>query len=102
MRKAKGNIPVTFPKSDILDRERIKLLFLTVIACLGILYLTPKILSILNSGSNDYFDFELFWRAGKSWAAGQNPYDGIPIANSDSRTEVSTWFYPPYWYPLIV
>ena len=103
MRKARGNIPVTLPKSDALRPERIKLLLLTIMACLGVLYLAPKILSILHAGSSDYFDFELFWRAGKSWVAGQNPYDGIPLPSSDNpaRTTVSTWFYPPYWYPLI-
>ena len=95
MSKDRGNIPVTFLKRDILEQERLKLLLLTVFACLGILYLAPKILSILNVGSGDYFDFQLFWQAGKSWATGQNPYDA-------GRTAVSTWFYPPYWYPLIV
>ena len=95
---------MTFLKHDFLEQERLKFLLLTVFACLGILYLAPKILSISNVGSGDYFDFQLFWQAGKSWAAGQNPYDGIPIPGADSsvRTAVSTWFYPPYWYPLIV
>ena len=104
MSKDRGNIPVTFLKRDILEQERLKFLLITVLACLGILYLAPKILSILNVSLDDYFDFQLFWQAGKSWASGQNPYDGIPIPSADDphRTAVSTWFYPPYWYPLIV
>ena len=86
---------MTFLKHHFLEQERLKFLLLTVFACLGILYLAPKILSILNAGSGDYFDFQLFWQAGKSWATGENPY-------AAGRTAVSTWFYPPYWYPLIV
>ena len=85
MRKDRGNIPVTFLKRDILEQQQLKFLLLTVFACLGILYLTPKTLSILNVGSGDYFDFQLFWQAGKSWATGQNPYEAV-------RTAVSTWF----------
>src|SRR4029078_4810378 len=66
-------------------------------------YLVPKVLSILNVGSQDYFDFQLIWSAGKIWASGHNPYDGglFSGGESSSRHAVSTWFYPPYWYPLI-
>ena len=95
---------MTLFKANLQGSERIKVLALTVIACLGILYLAPKVLSNLHVRPEDYFDFELFWRAGRSWASGQNPYDGTLVPNGDgsARTEVSTWFYPPYWYPLIV
>ena len=104
MSKHRGKIPVTFFKTEFRQAERIKLLVLTVIACLGVLYLAPKVLSILHIRPEDYFDFELFWRAGRSWASGQNPYEGTAILNGDgsAQTAVSTWFYPPYWYPLIV
>ena len=70
--------------------DRTQLIILALFACFGVLYLAPKVLSILNVRQQDYFDFELIWRAGTIWASGQNPYDS------------ATWFYPPYWYPLIV
>ena len=76
-----------------------QLVILALFACLGILYLAPKVLSILNVGPHDYFDFQQIWLAGKIWASGQNPYDGALFPNEE---RLSTWFYPPYWYPLIV
>src|SRR5690349_20664197 len=75
-------------------------------ACLGLVYLSPKLLSALNVGPQDYFDFEQIWLAGKLWVSGQNPYlpPVIPVVPYDgsSALTASTWFYPPYWYPLIV
>ena len=77
-------------KFDFQHRERTKLVVLTLFACFGILYLAPKILSIHGGSSEDYFDFQLFWQAGKIWASGGNPYDATVIptgegSNSGSR-----------------
>jgi hypothetical protein len=87
-------------------REQTKLGILALSACLGILYLAPKVLSILNAGPHDYFDFQQLWLAGKIWASGNNPYDGAFFPNihyePSNRPPLSPWFYPPYWYPLIV
>lgn len=80
-------------------RGQTQLIILVLFACLGILYLVPKVLSILNAGPHDYFDFEQIWLAGKLWASGKNPYDGSLFPNEE---RLSTWFYPPYWYPIIV
>jgi hypothetical protein len=95
---------VSLLKFDFQHRERTKLVVLTLFACFGILYLAPKILSIHGGNSEGYFDFQLFWQAGKIWASGGNPYDAtvIPTGEGSTRAAVSTWFYPPYWYPLIV
>ena len=91
-------------RHDVHKSERIKLAILALVACVGILYLAPKVLSvsIFNSGAQDYFDFQEIWVAGKIWASGQNPYAGIKNGASSGSPGLSTWFYPPYWYPLIV
>ena len=64
-------------------KDQIQITILALVACFGILYLAPKILSSLNVGPHDYFDFQLLWAAGKIWAAGQNPYTGEPLATAD-------------------
>src|SRR6187399_3439488 len=97
MSETTDRIPMVSAKPDLQKTERVKLVVLTLVACLGILYLVPKVLSIsiLHVGSQDYFDFQLIWRAGQVWASGQNPYTSV------GSVAPSTWFYPPYWYPLI-
>ena len=72
-------------KFDFQHRERTKLVVLTLFACFGILYLAPKILSIYGGDSEDYFDFQLFWQAGKIWASGGNPYDATVIPMEKAR-----------------
>lgn len=81
------------------------LIILTLFAGLGVLYLAPKVLT-LDAGPNDYFEFRIFWLAGKIWASGQDPYVGASFPTEyfspSDLARVSPWFYPPYWYPLIV
>ena len=72
---------------------------LASIALLGLLYLTSKVVITPSFGPEDYVDFKDMWFAGKLWASGNNPYDGALFSNAQ---HLSTWFYPPYWYPLIV
>src|SRR5882672_7095296 len=72
---------------------------LASIAFLGLLYLTSKVVITPSFGPDDYVDFKDMWFAGKLWASGNNPYDGALFPNAE---RLSTWFYPPYWYPLIV
>jgi len=98
-------IPMALSKPGLQKTERLKLVILTLVACLGIFYLVPKVLSIsfFHVGSPDYFDFQLIWHAGQVWASGQNPYDGAAFyGTSFGSSAPSSWFYPPYWYPLIV
>ena len=87
-------------------REATQLVILAVFACSGILYLAPKVLPILSFRPDDHFDFRMMWLAGKVWASGQNPYDTASYPNeyyeAFNRARVAFWFYPPYWYPLIV
>lgn len=71
---------------------------------LGLVYLIPKVLTF-NPGAKDYFDFEPMWAAGKAWASGHNPYvvEGARSPPGIGTTPpISIWFYPPYWYPIIV
>jgi hypothetical protein len=86
-------------------REQTKIVILTLFACLGILYLTPKVI-VLSIGPQDYFDFQALWLAGKIWVSGHNPYDGASFPteyySASDLARSSPWFYPPYWYPLIV
>jgi hypothetical protein len=93
-------------------RQQSQPVILALFACLGILYLVPKVLPVLTIGPHDHFDFAYLWVAGKIWASGQNPYDGPLFAKEynifyqvpppSNRVLFSPWFYPPYWYPLIV
>jgi hypothetical protein len=73
---------------------------------LGFLYLASKALPILNNGPQEHFDFRMFWLAGQVWGAGHNPYDVASYPDdyfeAFNRARVPFWFYPPYWYPLLV
>jgi Glycosyltransferase family 87 len=86
-------------------REQTHLVILALFACLGILYLAPKLLPSTNVG--EYFDFQNWWIVAKIWQSGRNPYDVALFqkqyyeAFNKSAGEVM-WLYPPYWYPLIV
>jgi hypothetical protein len=94
-------------------REQTQLIILELFACLGILYLVPKVLPILNIGPHDHFDFQHLWLAGKIWGSGRNPYDGplfqneyidifhLLVGPSNGVREI-LMLYPPYWYPLVV
>lgn len=88
----------------IVGKPKTGLTILALFACLGVLYLVPKVLSILHVGQHDYFDFQPMWRAGSIWASGHNPYDAMFYPNyfGINGRPLSPWFYPPYWYPLIV
>jgi hypothetical protein len=87
-------------------RERTQFVILALFACLGILYLATKVLPIIDVGPHDHFDFRMFWLAGKVWASGQNPYETASYPNeyyeTFNQSRATIWFYPPYWYPLIV
>jgi hypothetical protein len=96
-------------------REQTQLAILALFACLGILYLVPKMLPILNIGPHDHFDFGGLWLAGKIWASGQNPYDGplfekeyidflnlLVVPPPSNGVRELLMLYPPYWYPLLV
>src|SRR6188474_1850329 len=52
------------------------------------------------------FDFQYrgtgLFRLSGDLGPGQNPYEGIKNGASPGSPGLSTWFYPPYWYPLIV
>ena len=76
-----------------------ELIVLAPLACFGILYLVSKVVMAPSLGPKDYIDFQDIWFAGKLWASGKNPYDGSLFPNDQ---HLSTWFYPPYWYPFVV
>jgi len=80
-------------------RKQTQLLFLIPLACLGILYIAIKVLVIPDIGPHDHIDFQDIWLAAKIWVSGKSPYDGTLFPNAE---RLSTWFYPPYWYPLVV
>ncbi len=95
-----------FPKLN----ERTQIALLAAFACVGILYLVPKVLPILHLEPQDHFDFQHTWLAGKFWVSGLNPYDGprFQRAYLDTFNLVEgpaaglqvLWLYPPYWFPL--
>jgi len=80
-------------------RAHAELVILPLLACAGILYLMSKLLTAPGFNPQDHIDFQDLWLAGKLWASGRNPYDGAFFPNAE---HLSTWFYPPYWYPLVV
>ena len=76
---------------------------LAVVAILGVVYATSKGISVSGEGG---LDFHLIWVAGKTWAAGANPYGPAFLTQYYEYFHVTMpgayWVYPPYWYPIAV
>src|SRR6188474_1850330 len=84
-------------RHDVQKGERIKLAILALVACLGILYLAPKVLSvsIFNTGAQDYFDFQ------EIWVPGRIRTKELKMARAPARQVCQPGFIRPIGIPLL-
>jgi hypothetical protein len=96
-----GHMTLMTNWSDRLKTRPYFQLLLAIVACLGILYLLPKVISFQDESG---FVFRIIWVAGKLWAAGQDPYGPSFLQELRASGPVpdALWYYPPYWYPIAV
>ena len=78
-------------------------LIIAIIAISGLIYLTPKAVSISGVDGPGGLDFRVIWIAANMWASGQDPYGPSFTAEYFKifgPGPGALWFYPPYWYPI--
>ena len=91
-----------FPFICTLKSQRASQWLPVLFACLGILYLLPKLFS---SQDEEGFVFRMIWMAGKLWTSGQDPYGPLFVTQYESSglgPLGQHWNYPLYWYPIAV